>query len=382
MKRTFEFNDEKSSKFWTIETNDNELTVTFGKIGTKGQTQTKSFADEDVCTKEAEKLIREKTKKGYVEQGETTSTIDNSTKKEKTKPNDNPNAKPTPMKKYQTYVKAYEDEDCIGDEDAGMYVFHIDINDPASIGATLSSVLNKLKDKKFMEEAEDEFPLFAIVENNAVKKLYYDSQEIYTAAVQYEYLRPLVKEICEEADSLHDANNGNPLWENEEAILGVTPAFALAMVDKEHIWTATRALMAAPYGDHSLPDDKIAAMMQKWGACLETQIFFSTMCVNMSGGLSYMGCMLNLGFDEYFKEEDNLNDFLRSWYAGVWSNRFFHLGLGNEYHRNSFLRAYIEPVLQLIFQINDENVKAVADKVLKMMESETIPNIDSIVEQQ
>jgi|GEM_PF-3489997 len=69
VKRTFEFNDEKSSKFWTIETNNSELSVTFGKIGTKGQTQTKSFADEYACTKEAEKLIREKTKKGYVEQG-------------------------------------------------------------------------------------------------------------------------------------------------------------------------------------------------------------------------------------------------------------------------------------------------------------------------
>ena len=69
MKRTFEFNDEKSSKFWSIETNNNELSVTFGKIGTNGQSQTKSFASEEACAKEAEKLIREKTKKGYVEQG-------------------------------------------------------------------------------------------------------------------------------------------------------------------------------------------------------------------------------------------------------------------------------------------------------------------------
>ncbi|GHU18145.1 hypothetical protein FACS189475_03160 [Betaproteobacteria bacterium] len=70
MKRTFEFNDEKSSKFWTIETNGNEFTVIFGKIGTAGQSQTKTFADSTACEKEVEKLIREKTKKGYAEQGE------------------------------------------------------------------------------------------------------------------------------------------------------------------------------------------------------------------------------------------------------------------------------------------------------------------------
>jgi predicted DNA-binding WGR domain protein len=78
MKKTLQYKDEKSDKFWTIETNGNEFTVTFGKTGTDGQSQTKSFADEAACLKEAEKLIREKTKKGYAEQGgiETPETLD------------------------------------------------------------------------------------------------------------------------------------------------------------------------------------------------------------------------------------------------------------------------------------------------------------------
>jgi predicted DNA-binding WGR domain protein len=67
MKRTFEYTDDKSNKFWSIETNGDEFTVTFGKIGTDGQSQTKSFADEEACNKAAEKLINEKTKKGYEE---------------------------------------------------------------------------------------------------------------------------------------------------------------------------------------------------------------------------------------------------------------------------------------------------------------------------
>jgi uncharacterized protein (TIGR02996 family) len=41
--------------------------VTFGKVGTKGQTQTKSFSDQDKARKAYEKLIAEKLDKGYTE---------------------------------------------------------------------------------------------------------------------------------------------------------------------------------------------------------------------------------------------------------------------------------------------------------------------------
>jgi predicted DNA-binding WGR domain protein len=41
--------------------------VRFGKVGTEGQTQTKTFSNEAECQKQAEKLIAEKIKKGYVE---------------------------------------------------------------------------------------------------------------------------------------------------------------------------------------------------------------------------------------------------------------------------------------------------------------------------
>ncbi len=88
MKRTFIFSDEKSNKFWTIETAGKQFTVTFGKTGTDGQSQTKTFADEAACQKETEKLIREKTKKGYVEQGgsEISEGIETNTKSAVTEP--------------------------------------------------------------------------------------------------------------------------------------------------------------------------------------------------------------------------------------------------------------------------------------------------------
>lgn len=72
MKKTFTYTDDKSSKFWSIEVSSNSFTVNYGKTGTTGQTQTKTFDTEAQCQKEAEKLIAEKTKKGYVEEGAAT----------------------------------------------------------------------------------------------------------------------------------------------------------------------------------------------------------------------------------------------------------------------------------------------------------------------
>ena len=67
MKRYFEFVEGSSAKFWEISQSGKDVTVRFGKIGTNGQTQTKTLADADAATKHAEKLIKEKTGKGYKE---------------------------------------------------------------------------------------------------------------------------------------------------------------------------------------------------------------------------------------------------------------------------------------------------------------------------
>jgi uncharacterized protein (TIGR02996 family) len=59
--------DAKSHKFWNIDVTGSSFTVTFGKIGTTGQTQTKEFATSEKAHAQAEKRIRQKTAKGYVE---------------------------------------------------------------------------------------------------------------------------------------------------------------------------------------------------------------------------------------------------------------------------------------------------------------------------
>jgi predicted DNA-binding WGR domain protein len=65
--RHFEFIGASSSKFWEISVSGNSFTVRFGRIGTAGQSQSKTFADEGKAKREAERLIAEKTKKGYTE---------------------------------------------------------------------------------------------------------------------------------------------------------------------------------------------------------------------------------------------------------------------------------------------------------------------------
>ena len=66
----YEFNDGKSSKFWQIEQIGAELHISWGKIGTSGQSQVKDFDTEAKATAAKDKLVKEKTGKGYVAAGE------------------------------------------------------------------------------------------------------------------------------------------------------------------------------------------------------------------------------------------------------------------------------------------------------------------------
>lgn len=65
MTKTYRYIDDKSDKFWRIEISSNEFLLNYGKTGTNGTYQIKSFDNEELCIKEANKLITSKTKKGY-----------------------------------------------------------------------------------------------------------------------------------------------------------------------------------------------------------------------------------------------------------------------------------------------------------------------------
>lgn len=68
MKR-FEFIEGVSRKFWEIGQSGCDMIIRYGRIGSNGHTQTKTFPDESRTSREVQKLIAEKVKKGYVEAG-------------------------------------------------------------------------------------------------------------------------------------------------------------------------------------------------------------------------------------------------------------------------------------------------------------------------
>ena len=66
-KRRFELKEGSSAKFWEIELKGKSYQVTFGKIGTDGQTRKKQFDSKQAATEAADRLIKQKIKKGYHE---------------------------------------------------------------------------------------------------------------------------------------------------------------------------------------------------------------------------------------------------------------------------------------------------------------------------
>lgn len=67
MTRRFEFVSGSSAKFWEVTNNNREVTVRYGRIGSNGQTQTKSFTSDAAANIYALRQINAKLTKGYRE---------------------------------------------------------------------------------------------------------------------------------------------------------------------------------------------------------------------------------------------------------------------------------------------------------------------------
>src|SRR5262249_52788640 len=65
--RHFEFVEGRSSKFWEVWVQGNEMRTRYGRIGSGGQVTIKDYPDEAAARKAMDRLIAEKTGKGYVE---------------------------------------------------------------------------------------------------------------------------------------------------------------------------------------------------------------------------------------------------------------------------------------------------------------------------
>jgi len=60
-----EYKDEKTHKFWKIDHYGGGYRVTYGKVGTEGQSKTKEFDSAEEAYKASDKLVASKLKKGY-----------------------------------------------------------------------------------------------------------------------------------------------------------------------------------------------------------------------------------------------------------------------------------------------------------------------------
>ena len=65
MNEHLEFDDGKSSKFWSIKVSGKTHTVNYGRQGTNGQSKTKEFDSAALAKSDAEKMVASKIKKGY-----------------------------------------------------------------------------------------------------------------------------------------------------------------------------------------------------------------------------------------------------------------------------------------------------------------------------
>ena len=68
--RHFEFVEGTSNKFWEVSQSDNSTTTRWGRIGSSGQSKTKTYPDQQAAADAMAKLIQEKTGEGYVERSQ------------------------------------------------------------------------------------------------------------------------------------------------------------------------------------------------------------------------------------------------------------------------------------------------------------------------
>jgi uncharacterized protein (TIGR02996 family) len=71
-KRYFEFSEGSSNKFWEVWCDGAEVFTRYGKIGSAGQLTVKDMRSKDAAKTQHDKLVKEKTGKGYVEKGKKT----------------------------------------------------------------------------------------------------------------------------------------------------------------------------------------------------------------------------------------------------------------------------------------------------------------------
>jgi uncharacterized protein YfeS len=75
MEKYFRYTEDTSDKYWEVTFEGNSVQTFFGKVGSAGRVEEKTYSSSDECLKEVEKLIKSKLKKGYQEVAESSRVV-------------------------------------------------------------------------------------------------------------------------------------------------------------------------------------------------------------------------------------------------------------------------------------------------------------------
>jgi predicted DNA-binding WGR domain protein len=133
----FDYKDDKSAKFWEVTQAGSTVTVRYGKTGTNGQTQEKVFADTAAAIKHVEKIISEKTGKGYVEVFDPSSLLQSASNSLGRDSINNSSDRTTQGGSLESFVHAFAPfESSNGAKQAGKFIHYKEITDFAkSVGS-------------------------------------------------------------------------------------------------------------------------------------------------------------------------------------------------------------------------------------------------------
>ncbi|GHV01256.1 hypothetical protein FACS1894159_08760 [Bacteroidia bacterium] len=222
MEKYLIYSDNKSDKFWSISTDGNSFTVTFGRRGTAGQSQAKTFDDEASCEREAAKLVAEKMRKGYFEQGAEEAAISAPA------PAASVAQPPKAAPKFPKYTHPE------GMEDGRAFV--VDTGDMLSLGSVLRYLIDNFDD---MVEYEGYDMEFGAMVDGEFKPLDGDtdwSEELFfRAAIGYPELLPLLESYARKVIVACVEETASGPWSSEETLLGQFVIPLLALHDKKYV---------------------------------------------------------------------------------------------------------------------------------------------------
>jgi predicted DNA-binding WGR domain protein len=240
MKRTFIYTGIKSGKFWIIETKETAFNLTFGKTGAVGRKSGKSFASKQECQKAIKKLIAEKIRIGYVEQGVSPDAVVKDVKQEKETKENLP---------YQFTE--------------GVLTIKVDVSDKAKIEASLQTLVELMDNNEFTNKLYRAHPEWKFLDGNKEVRLFGE-------AFNHLELHPLLEKFGRKLIAANHNHCELTCESNgDQVAFGTNELAAMAWWNKEYIPLYTDLLRSIDLDNEVNESNEIGRIIGKWGWCVE-----------------------------------------------------------------------------------------------------------------